>query len=92
MWLGMGLLMPIAIVLVRFAQAARERGDLKTVRTLVYTHIVIQVIAVLAVICAAVVGIAKFDNSFVYTHERLGLALWILVWLAPLVGFVRPEQ
>lgn len=43
MWLGMGLLMPVAIVLVRFSQQARARGDLKTVRTLVYTHIIIQV-------------------------------------------------
>jgi len=92
MWLGMGLLMPVAIVLVRFTRVAREKGDLKTVRTLVYTHIFIQVIAVLAVICAAVVGVTKFDNSFTYTHERLGLALWILVWLAPLVGFIRPEH
>lgn len=92
MWLGMGLLMPVAIVLVRFSRMARDKGDLKTVRTLVYAHIAIQTVAVLAVICAAVVGIVKFDNSFVYTHERLGLALWILVWLAPLVGLVRPDQ
>ena len=51
-----------------------------------------QVIAVLAVIISAVVSILKFDNNFHYTHERLGLALWILVWLAPLVGFIRPDQ
>ena len=43
MWFGMGLLMPIAIVLVRFSQHARARGDLKTVRILVYTHIYVQV-------------------------------------------------
>jgi len=92
MFLGMGLLMPIAIVLVRFTRVARQKGDLKTARTLVYTHIVVQVIAVLATICGAVVGIIKFDNTFDYTHERLGLALWILVWLAPLVGFIRPAQ
>ncbi|KAG0613403.1 hypothetical protein M758_6G100100 [Ceratodon purpureus] len=92
MWLGMGLLMPVAIVMVRFSQQARARGDLKTVRTLVYAHIFIQVIAVLAVICSAVVAIMKFDNNFHYTHERLGLALWILVWLAPLVGFIRPDH
>lgn len=92
MWLGMGLLMPVAITLVRFTRAAREKGDLKTVRTLVYTHMAIQCVAVVCVIVAAVVGIKKFDNTFDYTHERLGLALWILVWLAPLVGFVRPEQ
>lgn len=92
MWLGMGLLMPVAIVLVRFSSQARARGDLKTVRTLVYTHICIQVVAVLAVICSAVVAIVKFDNNFHYTHERLGLALWILVWLAPLIGFIRPDH
>lgn len=51
-----------------------------------------QVIAVLAVICSAVVAILKFDNNFHYTHERLGLALWILVWIAPLLGFIRPDQ
>jgi hypothetical protein len=51
-----------------------------------------QVVAVLAVICSAVVAIVKFDNKFHYTHERLGLALWILVWLAPLIGFIRPDQ
>lgn len=46
----------------------------------------------LAVICSAVVAILKFDNKFHYTHERLGLALWILVWIAPLLGFIRPDQ
>lgn len=46
MWLGMGLLMPVAIVLVRFSKQARERGDLKTVRMLVYMHIFVQVIEV----------------------------------------------
>lgn len=131
MWLSMGLLMPVAIILVRFSSGYREKGDLKTVRTLVYAHIFVQVcntsistfpflslhvhqtlnvtrfdgailksscpstfqvIAVLAVICSAVVAITKFDNAFTYTHERLGLALWILVWLAPLVGLIRPQQ
>lgn len=46
MWFGMGLLMPVAIVLVRFSKQARERGDLKTVRMLVYMHIFVQVIEV----------------------------------------------
>lgn len=92
MWLSMGLLMPVAIILVRFSSGYREKGDLKTVRTLVYAHIFVQVIAVLAVICSAVVAITKFDNAFTYTHERLGLALWILVWLAPLVGLIRPQH
>lgn len=92
MWLAMGLFMPVAIVLVRFSKQARERGDLKTVRTLVYTHITLQVIAVLAVICSAVVAVTKFDNNFHYTHERLGLALWILVWVAPLLGLIRPHH
>jgi hypothetical protein len=92
MWLSMGLLMPVGIILVRFSLQARQKGDLSTVRTLVYAHIFIQAVAVLAVICSAVVAILKFDNDFHYTHERLGVALWILVLLAPLVGLVRPNQ
>jgi hypothetical protein len=44
MWISMGLLMPVAIILVRHAKRARELGDFKTVRVVVYTHIFIQVI------------------------------------------------
>lgn len=92
MCLSMGLLMPVAIILIRFSRGYRESGDLKNVRTLVYVHTIIQVVAVLTVICSAAVAVTKFDNSFTYTHERLGLALWILVWLPPLVGLIRPNH
>lgn len=44
MWISMGLLMPVAIILVRNAKKARELGDLKTVRLVAYTHIFIQVL------------------------------------------------
>lgn len=57
-----------------------------------YMVFVSQTIAVLLVIAAASLSVRKFDNTFGYTHERLGLALWILVWLAPLIGLVRPNQ
>lgn len=56
------------------------------------TVLSLQTIAVLASIAGAAVGIAKFDNKFAYTHERLGIALYVVVWLAPLVGLIRPEQ
>ena len=51
-----------------------------------------QTVAVLLVIAVASISVRKFDNTFGYTHERLGLALWILVWIAPLIGLVRPNQ
>lgn len=49
MWIGMGFLMPLAIILVRFSKRARERGDLDTVRKLVYAHEFIQVLRLLII-------------------------------------------
>ena len=49
MWIGMGFLMPLAIILVRFSKRARERGDLETVRKLVYVHEFIQVLRLLII-------------------------------------------
>jgi len=92
MWIGMGFLMPLAIILVRFSKRARERGDLETVRKLVYAHEFIQICAVCAVIASASVAFTKFDNKFAHTHERLGLSLWICVWIAPLLGIFRPKH
>jgi hypothetical protein len=37
-------------------------------------------------------SIKKFENSFDNSHQRLGLALYVIIWVQVLIGFIRPKR
>eukprot|EP01018_Ginkgo_biloba_P025328 Gb_09965 [translate_table: standard] len=92
MWVSMGFLMPIAIILIRMSKTASKQGSAKKLKILFYLHVVIQTLAVAIATAGAIISLMKFHTKFRYTHQRLGLTLYIIVWLQPIVGFLRPKR
>ncbi|PKA48745.1 Transcription factor bHLH133 [Apostasia shenzhenica] len=50
------------------------------------------VIAVLLATGAAILSLKNFEKSFSNTHQRMGLALYALIWVLPVIGFFRPQR
>jgi len=92
MWASMGFLMPIAIILIRMSKAARKQGSSRRLELLFYLHVILQTLAVILATVGAILSLFKFNNKFQYTHQRLGLGLYIILWLQPIVGLLRPER
>ncbi|KAK1401836.1 hypothetical protein POM88_001441 [Heracleum sosnowskyi] len=51
-----------------------------------------DILSVLLVTTGAVLSIRKFENTFNNTHQKMGLALYGVIWLQALTGFFRPER
>jgi len=51
-----------------------------------------QIVSVLLATSGAVLSIKNFENSFSNTHQRIGLVLYALIWIQPLIGFCRPDR
>ncbi|XP_058101116.1 cytochrome b561 domain-containing protein At4g18260-like [Magnolia sinica] len=89
LWASMGFLMPVGILIIRMSN--REECG-KRVKVLFYLHVILQIASVLLTTAGAVMSIKNFENSFSNTHQRIGLALYALMWLQPLIGFCRPQR
>lgn len=93
MWASMGFCMPVGILIVRMTKSAMKRGDSsRRIRILVYSHTGIQSIGVILSVAGGAVALANFGKEFRYTHERLGLSLFILAWTMPILGALRPNR
>ncbi|KAK7836680.1 cytochrome b561 domain-containing protein [Quercus suber] len=51
-----------------------------------------RILAVLIATAGAVMSIKNFNNSFNNYHQRIGVALYGIIWLQALVGFIRPRR
>ncbi|KAL1823207.1 hypothetical protein ACET3Z_009985 [Daucus carota] len=89
LWTSMGFLMPVGILVIRMMNTEQSGKRLKI---MFYTHATLQILSVLLVTAGAVLSIRKFENTFNNNHQRLGLALYGVVWLQTLVGFFRPKR
>ncbi|KAM3412777.1 hypothetical protein ACQJBY_004126 [Aegilops geniculata] len=89
LWSSVGFLMPIGVLLIRFSSNVKSA---KAVRVLFYCHVAAQVAGVALATAAAALSITNFENAFNNTHQRIGVALYGLVWLQPLIGFLRPDR
>ncbi|ESW13413.1 hypothetical protein PHAVU_008G193800 [Phaseolus vulgaris] len=49
-------------------------------------------LAVLLATAGAIMSIKNFNNSFNNSHQRLGVALYGIMWLQVLVGIFRPQR
>ncbi|KAK8639323.1 hypothetical protein V6N13_137710 [Hibiscus sabdariffa] len=79
LWASMGFLMPVGILAIRMSN--REECGRK-LRILFYVHAVSQ--------ARAVMSIKNFNNAFDNHHQRLGVALYGIIWLQALTGVLRP--
>ncbi|KAL0002273.1 hypothetical protein SO802_016054 [Lithocarpus litseifolius] len=89
LWASMGFLMPVGILVIRMSNRV-ECG--RRLKILFYTHAILQILAVLIATAGAVMSIKNFNNSFNNYHQRIGVALYGIIWLQALVGFVRPQR
>lgn len=89
LWASMGFLMPVGILIIRMSKTEECRRRLKI---LVYVHAALQIVSVLLVTAGAIMSIKNFENAFNNHHQRLGLALYGIIWLPALIGFFRPQR
>ncbi|KAK7304997.1 hypothetical protein VNO77_42894 [Canavalia gladiata] len=89
LWASMGFLMPAGILAIRLSN--REENP-KRLRIVFYAHAILQMIAVLLATAGAIMSIKNFNNLFNNSHQRLGVALYGIIWLQVLVGIFRPQR
>lgn len=89
LWASIGFLVPVGIILIRMSSRVQCGRKLKV---LFYSHVMLQLVAVMLVIGGAVHSIKNFENSFNNTHQRIGLALYAFILVQPLTGFFRPNR
>lgn len=87
LWASMGFLMPVGILAIRMSN--REQCG-RRLKILFYVHAVSQVLSALLATAGAVMSIKNFNNSFNNHHQRLGVALYGIIWLQALTGVLRP--
>ncbi|KAL4325989.1 hypothetical protein GQ457_11G004630 [Hibiscus cannabinus] len=84
LWASMGLLMPVGILAIRMSN--REECG-RRLQILFYVHAMLSVLLATA---GAVMSIKNFNNAFDNHHQRLGVALYGIIWLQALTGVLRP--
>ncbi|KAI4308111.1 hypothetical protein L6164_031218 [Bauhinia variegata] len=89
LWASMGFLMPLGILVIRISN--REENGRK-LRTLFYVHAILQMLAVLLATAGAIMSIKNFNNSFNNNHQRVGVALYGIIWLQAILGLFRPKR
>ncbi|XP_020240422.1 cytochrome b561 domain-containing protein At4g18260 [Cajanus cajan] len=89
LWASMAFLMPVGILVIRLSN---REGNRRRLRIIFYAHAVLQKLAVLLATAGAIMSIKNFNNSFDNNHQRLGVALYGIIWLQVLVGIFRPQR
>ncbi|WOL11000.1 cytochrome b561 domain-containing protein [Canna indica] len=89
LWASVGFLMPLGIIIIRFSIRVQS---IKKLKVLFYTHVIVQILASLMATAAAVLSLTNFENSFNNAHQRIGLALYGLIWVQPVIAFLRPHK
>ncbi|XP_044494721.1 cytochrome b561 domain-containing protein At2g30890-like [Mangifera indica] len=98
LWASMGLLIPVGILIIRMSNRI-ESG--RRHRIIFYAHAIsqaillciqLQTLAVLVATAGAVLSFRNFNNSFSNHHQKLGVALYGIIWLQALMGFFRPQR
>ncbi|PON89720.1 Cytochrome b561 and DOMON domain-containing protein [Trema orientale] len=89
LWASMGFLMPVGILTIRMSN--REECG-RRLRILFQVHVISQMLAVLLATAGAVLSFKNFNNTFNNNHQRIGVALYGIIWLQFLIGFLRPNR
>ncbi|CAI9754935.1 unnamed protein product [Fraxinus pennsylvanica] len=89
-----GFAMPTGFVvlnLLLLVGSSQEHGKTDTIHPR-YTHKNHESLSVLLATAGAVLSIRYFDNSFNNYHQRIGLALYGVIWFQALIGILRPNR
>ncbi|XP_038681574.1 cytochrome b561 domain-containing protein At2g30890-like [Tripterygium wilfordii] len=89
LWASVGFLMPVGILIIRMSN--REECG-RRLKILFYLHTISQMLSVLLATAGAVMSIKNFNNSFNNNHQRIGVALYGIMWFQALMGFLRPQR
>uniref|UniRef100_A0A5B7BM48 Cytochrome b561 domain-containing protein n=1 Tax=Davidia involucrata TaxID=16924 RepID=A0A5B7BM48_DAVIN len=89
LWGSMGFLMPVGILIIRMSN--REECG-RRLKIMFYIHASLQILSVLLATAGAIMSIKNFENSFNNSHQRIGVALYGVIWLQALIGFLRPQR
>ncbi|KAI9176541.1 hypothetical protein LWI28_004051 [Acer negundo] len=89
LWASMGFLMPVGILMIRMSN--REQCG-RRLRIIFYAHAISQTLSVLLSTAGAILSIKNFNNSFSNHHQKIGVALYGIIWLQALIGFLRPHR
>ncbi|XP_051133918.1 cytochrome b561 domain-containing protein At2g30890-like [Andrographis paniculata] len=92
LWASVGFLMPVGTLAMRMSSTNTMDRHPPRHKILLYVHAALQVASVLLVTIGAVLSIRKFENAFDTTHQRIGLALYGVIYLQVLIGFNRPAR
>ncbi|GAB4840607.1 hypothetical protein Ancab_039644 [Ancistrocladus abbreviatus] len=89
LWASLGFFMPVGILIIRMSSTKTTTR----VRLVFYFHLILQqMLSVLLATVGAVMSIISFENSFNNNHQRIGLSLYVAIWLQTLLGFCRPHR
>ncbi|KAL9422953.1 hypothetical protein AB3S75_035104 [Citrus x aurantiifolia] len=89
LWVSMGFLMPVGILIIRMSN--REECG-RRLRIMYYAHAISQTLALLLATAGAVLSIKNFNNTFNNPHQKIGVALYGIIWLQALIGILRPQR
>lgn len=92
LWASMGVFMPVGILVIRLSNSRTRKSCGTRVKVLVYLHIILQILSVLLSTAAAVLSIKNFENSFSNIHQKVGLSLYLAIWIQTLLGYSRPQR
>ncbi|KAM3284685.1 cytochrome domain-containing protein [Capsicum chacoense] len=90
LWASLGFLMPAGILTIRLSNT--EECSRTKLKILFYVHGTLQVVSVLLATAGAVLSIKSFENTFNNNHQRIGLALYVAIYVQLLMGFRRPKR
>ncbi|KAL5577206.1 hypothetical protein UlMin_018905 [Ulmus minor] len=90
LWVSIGFLLPAGIITVRLS--AREEQGSSRAKVFFYLHVIIQMLSVLIATAGAIMSIRNFENSFNNNHQRIGLVLYVALYLQTMIGFLRPQR
>ncbi|KAK9086051.1 hypothetical protein Sjap_026462 [Stephania japonica] len=92
LWVSMGVLMPLGIITIRVFSSGRRENCGRRLKMLFYAHVALQMVAVGLVTAGAIMSIKNFENAFNNNHQKIGLGLYGMTWLQPLIGYCRPQR
>ncbi|CAM6128751.1 unnamed protein product [Calypogeia fissa] len=95
MWVSFGFLFPLSLLLIRYSRPQRDPTATVApgrVQLLFYLHVFLAVMGVVLASAGVAILIHRDGGDFDYTHQRLGLALMIIMWMMPFIGLLRPAK
>ncbi|KAH7432962.1 hypothetical protein KP509_07G048000 [Ceratopteris richardii] len=94
MYISTGFLLPLGILVARFMRIARKdtHRSLRALQLIYYLHLTIQIIGVFVFTGGAAYSFKRWGFGLDHTHQKLGMSLWIIMWVQPFIGFLRPNH